>query len=105
VDVEFFHRPEHPSERAAAAVAAENPSARVYQWVLAPGAATPSHTHERPYLILAVTPVQLKMTAPDGSSFTHEVKAGDFHWVDAKVSHTLANAGTAEGQIVEIELK
>jgi quercetin dioxygenase-like cupin family protein len=105
IDVEFVRRPEHPSERAAAAVAAENPSARVYKWTLAPGATAPMHTHERPYLILAVTPMQLKMTGPDGGSMTHEVKAGDFHWVDAKVTHSLTNAGTAEGQIVEIELK
>jgi len=105
VDVEFFQRPEHPSERAAAAVATENPSARVYKWTLAPGASTPSHTHERPYLILAVTPLQLKMTGPDGSSFTHDVKAGDFHWVDTRVTHTLTNAGSTEGQIVEIEMK
>lgn len=105
VDVEFFHRPEHPSEHAAAAVTAENPSARVYKWVLAPGAVTPMHTHDRPYLILAATPMQLKMTAPDGRTFTHEIKAGDFHWVDAGVTHTLANVGTAPGEIVEIELK
>jgi quercetin dioxygenase-like cupin family protein len=105
IDVEFFQRPEHPLELAAAAVAAENASARVYNWTLAPGATTALHTHERPYLILAVTPLQLKMTGPDGASMTHEVKAGDFHWVDAKVAHSLANAGTAEGQIVEIELK
>ncbi|HEY6293337.1 MAG TPA: cupin domain-containing protein [Terriglobia bacterium] len=105
VDVEFLRRPEHPSETAAAAVAAENPSARVYEWTLAPGATTPLHTHERPYLILAVTPLQLKMTGPDGSSFTEEVKAGDFHWVDTRVAHRLENAGSAEGQIVEIEMK
>jgi len=105
IDVEFFRRPEHPSETTAAPVAAENASARVYNWTLAPGAATPLHTHERPYVILAVTPFQLKMTGPDGSSMTHEVKAGDFHWVDTKVTHTLANAGIAPGQIVEIELK
>jgi len=30
IDVEFFKRPEHPSEIAAATVVAENPSARVY---------------------------------------------------------------------------
>lgn len=105
VDVEFFHRPERPSSHPAAAVAAENPSARVYKWTLAPGAVTPMHTHERPYLILAVTPMQLKMTAPDGKSFAHEIKAGDFHWVDANVTHTLANAGSTDGEIVEIELK
>ena len=105
VDVEFFHRPEHPSENAAAAVAVENPSARVYKWTLAAGAATPLHTHERPYLILAATPMQLKIAGPDGSSMTHEVKAGDFHWVDGRVSHSLENAGSAEGQVVEIEVK
>lgn len=105
VDVEFFHRPDNPSETTAAAVVAENPSARVYKWTLAPGAATPMHTHERPYLILSVTPMQLKMTGPDGSSVAHEVKAGDFHWVDTKVTHSLANAGTTAGEIVEIELK
>jgi quercetin dioxygenase-like cupin family protein len=105
IDVEFFHRPANPTSKPIAPVAAENPSARAYKWVLEPGAATPMHTHERPYLILAVTPMQLKMTAPDGSSMTHEIKAGDFHWVDSKVTHTLANAGSAEGEIVEIELK
>lgn len=105
VDVEFFHRPVHPSDHAAAPAAAENPSARVYKWVLAPGAATPMHTHDRPYLILAAARMQLKMTAPDGRTFTHEIKAGDFHWVDAKVTHTLANVGTTPGEIVEIELK
>jgi len=47
----------------------------------------------------------LKMTDPEGKSFTHEVKAGDVHWVDAKVTHSLANEGTTVGQIVEIELK
>lgn len=105
IDVEFFHRPEHPSETAAAPVAAENASARVYKWTLAPGARTPMHTHERPYLILAVTPMQLKMTGPDGASMTDEAKAGDFHWVDTKVTHSLENSGTTEGEIVEIELK
>jgi mannose-6-phosphate isomerase-like protein (cupin superfamily) len=45
------------------------------------------------------------MTAPDGQSLTHEIKPGDFHWVTTKVTHTLANAGTGEGQIIEIELK
>jgi mannose-6-phosphate isomerase-like protein (cupin superfamily) len=33
------------------------------------------------------------------------VKAGDFHWVDAKVTHALSNEGPAEAQIVEIEMK
>jgi quercetin dioxygenase-like cupin family protein len=103
--VELLKRPAQPSTSAAATVAAENASARVYNWVLAPGTVAPMHTHERPYLIVAVTPLHLKMVAPDGKSQPDTVKPGDFHWVDAKVTHAFANEGSAEGQIVEIELK
>jgi len=93
IDVEFLQRPAQASAAVAGTVAAENPSARVYNWVLAPGASSAQHTHERPYLIIAVNTVQLKMTGADGKSSTHEVKAGDFHWVDSKVTHSLANDG------------
>jgi hypothetical protein len=105
LDVEFFKRPEHPSETAAATVAAENPSARVYKWNLAPGGATTLHVHEHPYILLAVTSWRLKTTAPDGTSAIEVCKAGDSRWVFAKGPHTLANAGSADGQIVDIELK
>jgi len=63
------------------------------------------HAHDRPYLIIAATPLMLKMTDPEGKSFTHEVKAGDIHWIDAKVTHSLTNEGKTAGEIVEIELK
>jgi len=105
IDVEFLRRPQEPSKRAAADVLGENACARAYRWTLAPGFTSATHTHERPYLIVAVTGFPLKMTAPDGSSATHEVKAGDFHWVDAKVTHALSNEGPVEAQIVEIEMK
>lgn len=105
IDVEFLQRPAQPSVAEAAKVAAENPSARIYNWVLAPGVSSPQHTHERPYLIIAVNTVRLKMTGADGKSSIHEVKAGDFHWVDSKITHTLINDGTTQGQMVELELK
>ena len=105
IDVELLHRPEHPSTSVAGPVAVENPSVRVYKWDIAPGTATPMHTHTRPYLIVAVTPMQLKMTAPDGQSRSEQVKIGDFHWVPVPVTHALANDGPSEGQIVEFELK
>ncbi len=105
LDVELLHRPTTASSAVAAKVEAENPSARVYKWTLAPGATSAMHTHERPYLIISATPLVLKMTDPAGQSLTHEVKAGDIHWVDAKVTHSLSNEGTTAGAIVEIELK
>jgi quercetin dioxygenase-like cupin family protein len=105
IDVELLARPGSPSPSAAAAIAGENPSARVYNWVLAPGAVSAMHTHVRPYLIVSTKGFMLNMTSPDGQSSAHEVKAGDFHWVNTKVTHSLANVGSTEGQIVEIELK
>ncbi|MGB7846996.1 MAG: hypothetical protein WBL63_15380 [Candidatus Acidiferrum sp.] len=105
LDVELLQRPQLPSASLAGPVAAENLSGRVYRWTLAPGATSPMHTHNRPYLIVAVNKMPLKMTAPDGRSFSHEIQSGDFHWVDAKVTHSLTNEGTIEGQIVEVELK
>ncbi len=105
IDIELLHRPEHSSTSAAATPVAENPSMRAYRWVLAPGSTSAMHTHTRPYLVVAATPMQLKMTAPDGRSRTEEVKAGDFHWVTVPVTHSLGNQGTAEGEIVEFELK
>ena len=105
LDVELLRRPAAASGPAAGKVEAENPSARVYKWTLAPGATSAMHTHERPYLIISATPLMLRMTDPEGKSLTHEVKAGDVHWVDAKVTHSLANEGTTVGQIVEVELK
>jgi quercetin dioxygenase-like cupin family protein len=105
LDIELLQRPTQPSTDEAGPVAVENPSARVYRWTLAPGYSSPMHTHRRPYLIVAVNKMPLKMTAPDGQSASHEIQAGDFHWIDANVTHSLTNEGSTEGQIVEVELK
>jgi mannose-6-phosphate isomerase-like protein (cupin superfamily) len=59
----------------------------------------------RPYVIVSVTPFNLKMTSPDGQSASHEVGAGDFRYVDVKITHNLSNIGTTPGQIIEVELK
>jgi quercetin dioxygenase-like cupin family protein len=105
IDIEFLQRPEKPAESTTLPIAGENRSAHAYRWTLAPGAKMPEHTHHRPYLIVAATPMQLKMIAPDGQSMTHAIQAGDFHWIDAQVTHVLTNDGAMPGVIVEFELK
>jgi quercetin dioxygenase-like cupin family protein len=109
LDIEFAKRPESASAELAGPVAAENPSARIYNWVLAPGAAAPMHKHVRPYVIVSVTALELEMSSADGQKNAHAVKAGDFHYVDASpansLTHNLVNRGTTPGQIVEVELK
>ena len=105
IDVQVLKRPAGPEAGALGPVAAENPKMRVYRYELAPGGASPAHTHSRPYVIIAATDMDLKMTSPDGRSMEHPIKAGDLHWVEPPVTHTLVNAGTATAVLVEIELK
>jgi quercetin dioxygenase-like cupin family protein len=105
LDIELLKRPAGLKTAPIAASAAENGSLRAYKWTLAPGVSTPAHTHARPYLIIAATPMQLVMKAPDGSSMEHPIKAGDFHWIDNKVTHTLTNNGKESGILIEVELR
>ena len=105
LDIEVLKRPDGPATEAITTPAAENAGLRIYRWPIAPGASTPQHTHSRPYLIIAATPMQLVMKAPDGSSMEHPIKAGDFHWIDSKVTHTLTNNGKEASILVEVELK
>jgi len=108
LDIEFAQRPATPSPDLAGPVAAENPSARIYNWVLAPGATTPMHTHHRPYIIVSIDALNLQMNSPDGQTASRAVDAGSFRYVDATlapITHNLANIGATPGQIVEVELK
>lgn len=105
LDIQILKRPDGPQVEAITDPAAENPSMRVYRYELAPGKSSPQHTHQRPYLIVAGTDMNLKMTSEDGKSAAHPVKRGDIHWIETKVTHTLTNEGQTSGVIAEIELK
>lgn len=105
MDVQILKRPDGPAAPPIAAPAAENPQMRVYRYELGPGARSAQHTHARPYLLVAATGMNLRMTSPDGASMAHPVKAGDFHWVESAVTHTLINEGPEKGVLVEFELK
>jgi quercetin dioxygenase-like cupin family protein len=105
IDVQVLRRPEGPEAPALGPVAAENPRQRVYRYELAPKASSAMHSHNRPYVIVAATDMALRMSSPDGRVMAHPIKAGDVHWVNPPVTHTLTNDGTEKGILVEIELK
>lgn len=105
VDVQALGRPPGPETEPVAKPAAENARMRIYRYELAPGEASATHTHRRPYLMIAATDVNLLMASPDGRSIQHSVKAGDMHWVDTEVTHSLGNRGEAKAILVEFELK
>jgi quercetin dioxygenase-like cupin family protein len=105
IDVQILARPPGPAVPAISLPAAENAKMRVYRYELGPGAATAQHTHARPYLLIAATAIDLRMTSPDLASMDHAVKAGDMYWVDSAVTHTLINRGSGNAIVVEFELK
>jgi len=105
VDVQVLGRPPGPATPPISAPAAENPKMRVYRYDIAPGESTPQHAHTRPYLLVAATDVNLRMASPDGQSMEHPVKAGDMHWVEVAVTHSLRNLGSDKAILVEFELK
>jgi len=105
IDVQILKRPEGPAAPPISAPAAENPQMRVYRHDLAPGAASAQHTHLRPYLVVAATDMSLRMASPEGGSVAHPVKAGDLHWVEEQVTHSLINQGAERAILVEFELK
>jgi quercetin dioxygenase-like cupin family protein len=105
MDVQVLERPEGPEAPALATPVAENPSLRAYRYDLEPAGRSPEHTHTRPYVIVAATPMSLEMRGPDGATRRDQLKVGDHHWVETKVTHVLINAGKAKGTLVEVELK
>jgi len=105
IDVQILGRPSGDPVDAVMAPAAENPKMRAYRLELAPGASSAEHAHERPYLMLAATDMELRMASPDGAPIDFPLKAGDMHWVGSKVTHSIANRGSKKGVLVEVELK
>jgi quercetin dioxygenase-like cupin family protein len=105
IDVQILKRPDGPAAPPMTVPAAENPQMRVYRYELGPGGRSDPHTHARPYLLVAATDMNLRMMSPEGESMAHPVKAGDCHWVEAAVTHTLINEGREKGVLVEFELK
>lgn len=105
IDVQVLSRPPGPAGDPVSKPAAENARLRVYKYELAPGERSVMHTHKRPYLMIAATDVTLLMISPDGQSMEHPVKAGDMHWVEAQITHALANRGSNKAILVEFELK
>ena len=109
IDIEFAQRPTAASAELAGPVAAENPSARIYNWMLAPGASTPMHNHVRPYVIVSVTALNLQMNSSDGQTAARAVEAGGFRYVNVlpggTLAHNLTNIGATPGQIIEVEMK
>ena len=79
--------------------------ARVSQLELQPGATVPSHHHDGPHLVVAVSDLDLRSDIEGRAPVAAKLKAGDVGWVPGGYTHTLTNTGKSPARLVTVEFK
>ena len=79
--------------------------ARVSSVELQPGATVPSHHHDGPHLVIAVSDLDLRSDVEGRGPMPAELKAGDVKWVPGGFTHTLTNTAKAVARLVTVEFK
>lgn len=96
-------RSEEPSAEDGAKIEIENDRVLVRRNVHPPHSVTPMHSH-RAGVVVYLTNVRERTTAPDGTSKIVSHNAGEVLWAPAR-RHALENLGDTRVEAIEIELK
>ncbi|MBI4228776.1 MAG: hypothetical protein HY693_03535 [Deltaproteobacteria bacterium] len=81
----------------------DNDQVRVIEYQAKPGQIDKMHSFPQ-RLAYTLTPVKLRIMAPDGSISQIEATEGDTYWL-GPVTHSLENIGTTEAKMLIIEIK
>lgn len=79
--------------------------ARVSFVELEPGVTVPSHHHDGPHLVVAVSDLELRNDVEGKGPTPATLKAGDVRWVPGGFTHTLTNTGKSPARLVTVEFK
>jgi beta-alanine degradation protein BauB len=79
--------------------------ARVLTVEVQPGATVPSHHHDGPHLLVAVTDLEIRSDVEGQGPMPGHFKAGDVKWLPGGYTHTLTNTGQAPARFVTVEFK
>ena len=77
--------------------------ARVSEVNLDAGAMVPSHHHDGPHLLVAVTDLNLRDQAEGKIPTAVELRSGDIKWIPGAYTHALTNTGKNAATLVTIE--
>ncbi|HBL26964.1 MAG TPA: hypothetical protein DD490_09035 [Acidobacteria bacterium] len=77
--------------------------ARVSAVELDPGATVPSHHHDGPHLLVAVSDLDLRSDVDGMGPMPGKFKAGDVKWLPGGYTHTLTNTGKERARFVTVE--
>ena len=67
------------------------------------GAIVPSHHHDGPHLLVAVTDLDIRSDVEGRGSMPGKFKSGDIKWLPGGYTHTLTNVGKSPARFVTVE--
>ncbi len=76
---------------------------RVSEINLEPGAVTPSHRHDAPHLLVAVTDLEVRSDVEGTGPMPGKFKSGDVKWLPGGYTHTMTNLGKSPARLVTVE--
>lgn len=79
--------------------------ARVAAVELQPGATVPSHHHDGPHLLVAVSDLDIRSDVDGMGPMPGKFKSGDVKWLPGGYTHTVTNTGKTAARFVTVEFK
>jgi len=76
---------------------------RVSEVKLEPGATVPSHHHDGPHLVVAITDLDLRSDVEGQGPMPGKFKSGDVKWLPGGYTHTVTNVGKSLARLVTVE--
>jgi quercetin dioxygenase-like cupin family protein len=76
---------------------------RVSEVNLEPGAVVPSHHHDGPHLLVALTDLDIRSDVEGTGPMSGKFKSGDIKWLPGGYTHTLTNVGKSPARFVTVE--
>ncbi len=70
---------------------------------LEPGAVVPSHHHDSPHLVIALSDFDLRSDIEGKGPMPAQFKAGDVKWVPGGYTHTVTNEGKTPARFITVE--
>jgi quercetin dioxygenase-like cupin family protein len=77
--------------------------ARISEFELQPGGMIPSHHHNGPHLVVAISDLETRSDIEGKPPMTASLKSGEVKWVPGGYTHTLTNVGKQPAKFVAIE--
>jgi quercetin dioxygenase-like cupin family protein len=85
-------------------VVLENRRIRAVRTMLQPGESTGMYSHPGHSIMVVIEDASIRTETPDGKSEERRMKAGEFTWTDAALTHSLWNSGKTVLHLVEVEI-